>query len=133
MNKLKIRINSFSYKNKIPEDGKGNGGGFVFDCRCLENPGKYSQYKELTGNDLEVINFFSNKKDIKEFLKYIYLIVDLTIKKYLLFGFSDLQINFGCTGGQHRSVYCANKLFEHLINRNLLTIELTHININILK
>jgi aminoglycoside/choline kinase family phosphotransferase len=124
--KLKVTINSFSYKEGIPKDFSGNGGGFVFDCRSLENPGRYTEYVNSTGLDENVIDFLKDRNDVKDFLSSIYSIVDETIKKYLQRGFKNLMINFGCTGGQHRSVYCAENLARHLNEKFDLSVIVNH-------
>jgi aminoglycoside/choline kinase family phosphotransferase len=111
---LTININSFSYKNGIPADKTANGGGFVFDCRALENPGKFEQYKNLNGKDLAVIKFIESNQESSEFIENIISIIDNAIKSYKKKNYSHLMVNFGCTGGQHRSVYTAEKLSEHL-------------------
>jgi len=106
---LTINLRSFSYKRGIPYDLSGNGGGYVFDCRGLPNPGRIEKYKKLTGNDKEVIDYLQKIPETKTFLEAVYKIISINIDNYLERGFKNLSINFGCTGGQHRSVYCANK------------------------
>jgi len=124
--KLKVTINSFSYKEGIPKDFSGNGGGFVFDCRSLENPGRYPEYTSSTGLDENVIRFLKERADVKDFLNSVYLIVDESTNKYLQRGFKNLMINFGCTGGQHRSVYCAENLAKHLNKKFDVTVVVNH-------
>ena len=111
---LKITVRSFSYKNGIPKDESGNGGGFVFDCRGILNPGRIQEYKTKTGRDSEVIEYLVNETRIAEFLNGTFQVVDLTIEDFLERNFTNLEINFGCTGGQHRSVYSADQLAEHV-------------------
>ncbi len=113
-NILKISINSFSYKKGIPVDKSGNGGGFVFDCRGVHNPGKYKKYINMTGKDSEVIEFLQKETNINKFLSPVYAITDQSVEKYKKRNFTNLMVNFGCTGGQHRSVYCADMLASHL-------------------
>ena len=124
--KTKVAITSFSYKNGIPADNSGHGGGFVFDCRALHNPGKYESYKTLTGKDKEVIEFLKREPEIYEFMNHVYGLVDKTVENYIKRGFIHLQVNFGCTGGQHRSVFCANILAEHLQKKYDVDVELYH-------
>jgi RNase adaptor protein for sRNA GlmZ degradation len=124
--KFKVTINSFSYKEGIPKDFSGNGGGFVFDCRSLGNPGRYTEYVNSTGLDKNVISFLKDRNDVKDFLNSIYSIVDETIKKYLQRSFKNLMINFGCTGGQHRSVYCAEILARHLNEKYDVSVIVNH-------
>ncbi len=111
---LTVRVNSFSYKKGIPVDDTGNGGGYIFDCRSIHNPGRYEEYKYLTGRDKKVIDFLKKDGEVEPFLQSIFLLVEQSIDKYLDRGFTNLQINFGCTGGQHRSVFCAEELCSHL-------------------
>ncbi len=128
--KLCVRINSFSYRRGIPTDHTGNGGGFVFDCRALHNPGRYKAYKTLTGKDQKVIDFLETKSRVKEFLEQVYKLVDNSVDVYKKRDFTDLMINFGCTGGQHRSVYCAEALTKHLTTDKNLEIKLQHLEID---
>jgi len=125
--KLKININSFSYKRGIPSDHSDNGGGFVFDCRGLHNPGRYEPYKTLTGKDKPVIEFLESQTKAKEFLESVYKVVDINIQNYLDRNFEHLQINFGCTGGQHRSVYCAEQTAKYIHTKYNLAAEIKHI------
>lgn len=124
---LTVRINSFSYKKGIPPDASGNGGGFVFDCRGLLNPGRYEEYKKLTGRDKPVQDFLEQKTKIAEYLNSVYSIVDISVEDYIKRGFKDLQVSFGCTGGQHRSVFAADSLARHLRNKFKVKIELNHV------
>ena len=123
---LTVRITSFSYRKGIPEDPSGNGGGFVFDCRAIHNPGRYDEYKQLTGRDEPVITFLDREEAMQEFLTHVYGIVDYSVEKYLARGFKNLMVNFGCTGGQHRSVYSAEHLAAHLSEKYGVRIILEH-------
>ncbi len=125
--KLSAAITSFSYKREIPIDLADNGGGFVFDCRGLNNPGRHLEYKLLNGRDPDVIKFLIKNSNVDEFMNNVYKLVDATIEKYLELGFKNLMVNFGCTGGQHRSVYCADKLYEYLKHKYDINIFLSHI------
>ncbi len=126
-NTLTVTINSFSYKNQIPIDYSGNGGGFVFDCRSLPNPGRLEEYQHLTGRDKPVIDYLKKSDAAQDFLKDIMQIADRAVQNYIDRGFHHLMINFGCTGGQHRSVYCAEALASHLKKAFSVEIALTHI------
>ncbi len=123
---LTVSINSFSYKGIIPEDHSGNGGGFVFDCRALPNPGRYEEFKESTGTDDAVIKYLDEKEDVNEFLSHVTAIVDQAVSVYKQRGFTSLIVNFGCTGGQHRSVYAAEKLYAYLKNKYPVNIIIRH-------
>ncbi len=114
---LEVKVYSFSYKKGIPEDMSGNGGGYVFDCRYIHNPGRYEPYRKLTGRDREVIDFLEDDGEIKGFLEHVYGVVDPHVETYSRRGFTSLTVGFGCTGGQHRSVYCAEHLAHHLAEK----------------
>ena len=111
---LTVTINSFSYRSGIPHDESGNGGGYVFDCRSTHNPGRYDPYKPYTGLDEPVIRFLEDDGEILTFLDHVYALADFHVQRYLQLGFTHLMFSFGCTGGQHRSVYAAQHLAEHL-------------------
>lgn len=123
---LTVRIGSFSYMNGIPADMSGNGGGFVFDCRGLANPGRYEQYKKSTGRDADVIAFLENEPEVARFVNDAVNMVSISVETYLRRGFTSLMINFGCTGGQHRSVYCAEQTARALAAKYDVRIILTH-------
>jgi aminoglycoside/choline kinase family phosphotransferase len=112
--KLTVRIQSFSYKNGMPRDASGHGGGYVFDCRCLPNPGRKTEFKSETGLDPDVIAYLSKEASVDIWARSAFALVDLTVADYGRRNFTDLIVAFGCTGGQHRSVYCAERLAKHL-------------------
>ncbi|WP_419869108.1 RapZ C-terminal domain-containing protein [Chryseobacterium sp. CT-SW4] len=126
---LHIDIHSFSYKKGgIPKDETGNGGGFTFDCRGILNPGRIEEYKSQTGKDIAVQEFLETKTEMPKFLELVKNIISINIDNYLERGFENLQISFGCTGGQHRSVYSAEKIAEFILQQYPADIEikLTH-------
>ena len=124
--RLEVRIYSFAYKNGIPTDTSGNGGGYVFDCRAINNPGKYEHYRHFTGMDNEVIEFLENDGEVYKFLDHCYGLVDKHVERFLERKFTHLMVSFGCTGGQHRSVYCAEHLADHLSKRYDIDVKLVH-------
>ena len=128
---LTIHLNSFSYiKSGIPSDHTGHGGGFVFDCRFLNNPGRKEEFKTLTGKDRSVILFLESQPEMEKFLRNVYDIIDPAVENYIERGFTDLMISFGCTGGQHRSVFAAEKTKQHLSEKYPeIKINLHHIQI----
>lgn len=130
---LKVRVFSFSYKKGIPADTSGNGGGYVFDCRATHNPGRYEPYKKLTGLDQPVIDFLENDGEITTFLDNIYKLADAHVERYMERGFTSLMFSFGCTGGQHRSVYSAQHLAEHINEKYGIEVSITHREQNITK
>lgn len=123
---LTVKICSFSYKRGLPEDNSGNGGGFLFDCRSVHNPGRYDEYKTLSGLDQEVKDFFLTNSEIENFIYPSTKLVEQTVETYMSRGFTDLFVGFGCTGGQHRSVYCAEKLSQHIQKKYNIRVVLTH-------
>ena len=123
---LVVRVYSFSYRKGIPDDESGNGGGYVFDCRSTHNPGRYEPYKKLTGLDEQVVRFLEDDGEILVFLESVYKLADAHVRRYLQRGFTDLMFCFGCTGGQHRSVYSAQSLAEHLNEKFGVEVRIVH-------
>lgn len=123
---LVVQVYSFSYKRGIPADDSGNGGGYVFDCRSSNNPGRHPEYKTLTGLDRPVIDYLERDGEILHFLSHVYPIVEFHTRRWLERGFTHLQISFGCTGGQHRSVYCAQHVAERLHRLFGIEVRLCH-------
>ncbi len=126
---LRIEVNSFSYlKTGYPTDPTKNGGGFVFDMRGILNPGRYQDYKYLTGQDKSVKDFLEQQTKMPDFLNGVYSVLDIAVANYIKRDFEHLCINFGCTGGQHRSVYAAEAVTRHLKNKFNVQIKLSHLN-----
>ncbi len=123
---LTVRVMSFAYKKGIPNDASGNGGGYVFDCRAVNNPGKYERFKPFTGLDKNVIQYLEDDGEILTFLDHCYALVDATVQRYKERGFTNLMVCFGCTGGRHRSVYCAQHMAERLNKEFNVKVELIH-------
>ena len=131
--RLEVHIYRFAYKKGIPADNTGNGGGYVFDCRSVNNPGKYEHYRQFNGNDPEVIKFLEDDGEVLVFLESVYKLVDAHVQRFIERKFTHLQVCFGCTGGQHRSVFCAERLAAHLAGRYNVKVKLTHRELNIEK
>ena len=123
---LKVTVYSFSYHKGIPADESGNGGGYVFDCRGTHNPGRYEPYKKLTGLDEPVVRFLEDDGEILEFLNHVYALADKHVARYIQRGFTHLMFCFGCTGGQHRSVYSAQHLARHIHERFGIEVRVVH-------
>ncbi|MEO7264117.1 MAG: RNase adapter RapZ [Ferruginibacter sp.] len=129
---LTVTINSFSYlKTGYPPDPTKNGGGFVFDCRGILNPGRIELYKQLTGRDKKVKDYLEQQTRMEDFLNGVYNVVDIAVENYIERNFESLMINFGCTGGQHRSVYAADALARHLRNKYAVRTIINHLEQNI--
>ena len=124
--KLTVRVSSFSFHRGLPKDETGNGGGFVFDARSLPNPGREERFKVLTGKDAPVAEYLEQQESVRQFLSNVIALVDSSVSNYQSRGFKDLMISFGCTGGQHRSVYLAEQLAKHLRGVNGVELILHH-------
>ena len=124
--KLTVTVYSFSYKKGYPTDITGHGGGFVFDCRALHNPGRYEPYKKQTGREEPVKEFLEQNSRIGDFLQDVYRTVSPSVERYLERGFDHLTVSFGCTGGQHRSVYSAEALSRYLHKRYPVKVRMVH-------
>lgn len=123
---LTVHVLSFSYKYGLPRDESGHGGGYVFDCRILPNPGRYPEYARLTGRNASVVTYLDQQVEVSTFLNQTLELIDAAVTHHVARGFSDLTVAFGCTGGQHRSVYCAERLMRHLAHQEGVTAKLTH-------
>lgn len=125
--KLTVSVFSFSYRKGLPFDKSGNGGGFVFDCRMLPNPGLYDEYKSLNGRDKEVVEFFEQHPETEDFLVLVRQLVGSAVKSYIERDYTRLMVNFGCTGGRHRSVYCAEQLAKYIRDNYDCNVTLHHL------
>ena len=123
---LVVRIVSFSFHRGLPTDESGNGGGFVFDGRSLPNPGREERFKQLTGRDAPVIEYLNQQESVHQFLASVMSLIDATVANYQKRGFKHLMVCFGCTGGQHRSVYLTEQLAKHLRARSGLEVVVQH-------
>jgi RNase adaptor protein for sRNA GlmZ degradation len=129
---LTIVLKSFSYKHGIPDDLSGNGGGFVFDCRALPNPGREEHYRAFNGKNQVIIDYLKDDPRVISFLEETEKLVSQSVENYLERGFSSLSVNFGCTGGQHRSVYCAETLAARLKRKYpQVKVEVEHVRLNL--
>ncbi len=124
---LVVRIFSFSYRRGLPEDEAGHGGGFVFDCRSLPNPGREERFQPLTGQDAPVIEYLNQQESVRQFLASALALVDASVSNYQRRGFKSLMVSFGCTGGRHRSVYLAEQLANRLLDRNGVEVVVRHL------
>ena len=114
MTTLHVLVQSFSFLKGYPADEAGHGGGYVFDCRAITNPGRFPEFAHVTGKDASVVDFLERGGEVQPFLSHIFALADTHVARYLERGFTSLTFSFGCTGGQHRSVYCAEHLAAHV-------------------
>jgi len=124
---LTVRIFSFSFHREMPSDESGNGGGFVFDTRSLPNPGREEQFRSMTGMDAVVIDYLNREASVHQYLAHVLSLVDASVNEYRRRGFKNLMVSFGCTGGQHRSVYLAEQLAKHLRDTSGVDVVVRHI------
>jgi RNase adaptor protein for sRNA GlmZ degradation len=124
---LVVRIFSFSFHHAMPTDESGNGGGFVFDARCLPNPGREERFRQLTGKDAPVIEYLNQQESVHQFFANVMSLVDASVKSYQSRHFKNLMVSFGCTGGQHRSVFLAEQLARHLRGANGVEVTVRHV------
>jgi aminoglycoside/choline kinase family phosphotransferase len=124
---LVVRIFSFSFHNEIPKDDSGNGGGFIFDGRSLPNPGREERFKQLTGKDAPVIDYLNQQESVHKYLANVTSLVDATVASYQQRGFKNLMVSFGCTGGQHRSVFLAEHLAKRLRGQSDVEVDVRHL------
>jgi hypothetical protein len=123
---LVVSVHSFSYRETVPADDSGNGGGFVFDCRALPNPGRVEEFRAYNGRDQVIIDYLKKEPEVDAFLNHTFALVDQSVRNYISRGFLNLSVSYGCTGGQHRSVYCAEALSKYLQSKYNITVRLVH-------
>jgi RNase adaptor protein for sRNA GlmZ degradation len=124
---LIVRLFSFSFRRGMPKDDTGHGGGFVFDARSIPNPGREERFKTLTGKDAPVIDYLNQQESVHQFLASVMSLVDASVHTYQGRGFTSLTVSFGCTGGQHRSVYFAEQVAKRLTDRNRVEVVVRHL------
>ncbi len=124
--RLVVRLQSFSFRNGLPSDEKGHGGGYIFDCRALPNPGRVKKYASMTGRDPDIIRFLEKEKEVEKFIDNTCALIKQSIENYQKRNFTDLMVSFGCTGGRHRSVYCAEEIEKRLKKIGNIKIDLKH-------
>jgi RNase adaptor protein for sRNA GlmZ degradation len=130
---LVVRVFSFSFHQGLPQDEIGNGGGYVFDGRSLPNPGREERFKTLTGQDAPVIDYLNQQESVHQYFASVLSLVDSTISSYQSRGFKNLMVSFGCTGGQHRSVYLAEQLAKRLRTKPAIEVQLRHLGLENLR
>jgi len=121
-----VRVFSFSFHRGLPKDESGHGGGFVFDARSIPNPGREERFKAFTGKDAAVIDYLNQQESVHQFMANVISLVDASVNNYQRRGFKNLMVSFGCTGGQHRSVYLAEQLAKYLRDRNGVEVVVQH-------
>ena len=124
---IALQIVSFSFHRGLPKDEAGHGGGFVFDCRSLPNPGRQERFKTLTGKDAPVVDYLNGQEAVHQFLASVMSLVDSSVSNYQSRGFKNLMVSFGCTGGQHRSVYLAEQLAKHFRGQSGVEVFVRHL------
>jgi aminoglycoside/choline kinase family phosphotransferase len=124
--KLRVKIQSFSFRRGLPEDTTEHGGGYIFDCRSVHNPGRYPEYKTKTGKDQAIIDFFAQEEEMLLFFDDVKRMVFRSVEKYISRKFNYISVSFGCTGGQHRSVYCAEQFAKALTDKYDVVVDLSH-------
>jgi RNase adaptor protein for sRNA GlmZ degradation len=124
---LIVKVCSFSFKKGLPIDESGNGGGFVFDVRAIDNPGRHDEYKTIHGRDKPVMEYLERQTRMQDFLNSVFDMIDISVEEYIRRGFSNLSVSFGCTGGQHRSVYAADALAKHLKSKYKVKVDVCHL------